>query len=304
MVKPVRDQEEPAFGADHDPGVEPDVPLSDEALLELLDGLVNDRGRVPAARTLGVNYRTLANCCDSRQVSRRMRQALGDFRKAGDFGDAGTGVADHAVGQDDPESGQDDNRRVLEGRVAELEEKNRRLRETVAEQAHRLEELTRLAAAPEAIQDDAGDTGAGAVEEVTGDVQVDDLGPDWRPPRRRPGMPGAGVVTLEEQPDEEHAFGPGAPLVAEWRQLQNRDGQALSRVERAAVRVRRWELEARMLRDWQLTLPPETDPLDESRRNDHVRWREEALAEARRELGRAKQARLLRRVVTLGLWRK
>ena len=33
-------------------------------------------------------------------------------------------------------------------------------------------------------------------------------------------------------------------------------------------------------------------------------WREEALAEARRELGRARQVRLLRRVVTLGLWWK
>ena len=161
-------------------------------------GRGNDRGRVRAARALGVNCRTLVNCCDSRQVSRRMRQALGDFRKAGDFGDAGTGVAGHAVGQDDPESDQDDNRQVLEGRVTELEEENRRLRETVAEQAHRLDKLTRLAAAPEAIEDDAGDTGAGEVEEVTGDVQVDDFGPDWRPPRRRPGMPDPGVVTLQE----------------------------------------------------------------------------------------------------------
>ena len=59
-----------------------------------------------------------------------------------------------------------------------------------------------------------------------------------------------------------------------------------------------------MLQDFQLTLPPETDPLDESKRMDHVRWREEALAEARRELSRAKQLRLLRRVVTLGLWRE
>ena len=54
-----------------------------------------------------------------------------------------------------------------------------------------------------------------------------------------------------------------------------------------------------MLRDFQLTLPPETDPLDESRRKDHVRWRQEA----RRELGRAKRTRLLRWVMTLGLWR-
>ena len=35
-----------------------------------------------------------------------------------------------------------------------------------------------------------------------------------------------------------------------------------------------------MLRDWQLTLPPEMDPLDESRRKDHVRWRREAPVES------------------------
>jgi hypothetical protein len=43
-----------------------------------------------------------------------------------------------------------------------------------------------------------------------------------------------------------------------------------------------------MLREYHLTLPPETHPLDDARTADHVRWRQEALAEARRELGRAK----------------
>ena len=57
-----------------------------------------------------------------------------------------------------------------------------------------------------------------------------------------------------------------------------------------------------MLRDFHLTLPPETEPLDASRREDHLRWREDALTEARRELARAKRMRLLRRVLTLGLW--
>jgi len=108
---------------------------------------------------------------------------------------------------------------------------------------------------------------------------------------------------LEEQPDEEHAFGPASPLVAEWRRMRLAGQTAGSRVDRAVAAVRRWELEVEMLRDFQLTLPPETEPLDESSRKDQVQWREEALAEARRELGRAKRARLLRRVLTLGLWR-
>ena len=116
-------------------------------------------------------------------------------------------------------------------------------------------------------------------------------------------MPDAGVVTLERQPDEAHAFRPAGPLVDEWRKLRTSGNQPASRVERAQARVRRWELEVEMLRDWQLTLPPEMDPRDESRRKDHVRWRRDSLAEAQRELSRAKRVRLLRRLLTLGVWR-
>jgi hypothetical protein len=71
-------------------------------------------------------------------------------------------------------------------------------------------------------------------------------------------MPDAGVVTLDKQPDEEHAFGPAAALVAEWRKLVAKvlDGVVGSRVERAVAAVRRRELEAEMLRDFHLTVPP------------------------------------------------
>ena len=48
-------------------------------------------------------------------------------------------------------------------------------------------------------------------------------------------------------------------------------------------------------------LPPDTYPLGHARRPDQVRWREKALADAQRELSRAKRARLLRRIIALGL---
>ena len=57
-----------------------------------------------------------------------------------------------------------------------------------------------------------------------------------------------------------------------------------------------------MLEDFRLTLPPETEPLDASRREDHLRWRQEALAAAQRELSKAERLRWLRRALTLGLW--
>ena len=81
------------------------------------------------------------------------------------------------------------------------------------------------------------------------DAQGQDLDRELRPPRRRPGMTDAGVVTLE-QPDEAHAFGPAASLAAEWRRLRTGGDQVTIRVEQAQARVRRWEVEVEMLRDW------------------------------------------------------
>ena len=184
-----------------------------------------------------------------------------------------------------------------EDRAAVLEEENRKLQETVKAQAGELEALRRpVAASEERAQTQAGNDAVDGGQGKQG---------DWRPPRRGTGLPDAGGVTVEAQPDEEHAFGPAEPLVAEWRETRAGmiDGAPASRVDRAVAAVRRWELEVEMLREFQLTLPPETEALDESSRRDHIRSREEALAEARRELGRARQVQLLRRVATLGLWR-
>jgi len=240
-----------------------------------------------------VNYRTLASCCDTRRVSRRMRQGLVAFRDAG-------GVVGDQPGDVDGGSDTGEQYDMLARRVAELESENAGLREMVTERERELELLTgRLAMLEEAGQ--LTDDGAVVVVENG----HDDVGArDWRPPRRRPGMPDAGVVTLEEQPDEDHAFGPAAALVAQWRKLRRGSDRVVSRVERAETAVRRWGLEAELLGEYHLTLPPDTHPLDDARRADQVRWRQDALAEARRELGRAKRTRLLRRVATLGLWRK
>ena len=137
MVRPVNDRDEHAFELDHDPGEEPDAPLSDEALLDLLNALVAERGRVPAAEALEVNCRTLALCCDSREVSRRMRQALVDFRDAGaadGHGDVAPEVGDGKAGERDGDA--------LEQRVDALVPKKAGLRKMIEAQTGQLEELS------------------------------------------------------------------------------------------------------------------------------------------------------------------
>ena len=114
-------------------------------------------------------------------------------------------------------------------------------------------------------------------------------------------MPDTGVVTLEAQPDEEHAFEPTTEMVAEWRLLRTGGAEGWSRVERTRAEERRWGLEVAMIGDFGLTLPPVTEPLNESRRDDQLVWRMGTLKQTR---GRRVRAERLRRVMTLGLWRK
>ena len=178
-------------GIGHDGGCPP--------LLDLLDSFVDERGRVAAAEALGVNYRSMMTRYISWRVSRRMRQALGEFRDSLDMGDDGPGVVNgDGVGEDAGES--------REVRAARLEQENRKLRETVASQAEELEALRRQLAELEERDQSPGETN------VVAGSQGQPV--DWRPPQRGHGLADAGVVTFEEQPDEEHAFGPSAPLVA------------------------------------------------------------------------------------------
>ncbi len=163
--------------------------------MDLLDALVNDRGKVAAAEALGVNYRTMVAYYESR----RMRKALEEFQD--------TAVGD-AVEPDGDDAG-DTAEKVesLEQRVVALEEEHRALREIIEAQAEQLAELERKGEGLEEEERQHIETDASEVD--------DGQRTEWRPPSRGHGIPDAGVVTLEQQPDEEHAFGPAAPLVGE-----------------------------------------------------------------------------------------
>ncbi len=53
------DDDEPATDGSRGSGDDVNIPLSDDPLLDLLDALVNDRGKVAAAEALGENLRTI-----------------------------------------------------------------------------------------------------------------------------------------------------------------------------------------------------------------------------------------------------
>ena len=150
------------------------VPEGEDApLLDLLDALVDDRGRVAAAEALGVNYRTVARCQQYRRVSRRMQQVLQEFRDSQDVDDDGPGlVAGDGAGEDAGE--------IPGEQAAALEEENRELRETIRAQSEELE----------ALRCRVGDLAEGGQAPGGADAVDGDQGRqgDWRPPRRGHGF--------------------------------------------------------------------------------------------------------------------
>ena len=161
-------------------------------------------------------------------------------------------------------------------------------------EAEQPEETGRRVAEPEEAR--------GKPELGLGPAIEESVGGEWQLLRWVYGLPKSGVVTLEPQPDEEHAFGTAAELVAEWRRLRTGGTTRGSGVEQARAEERRWELEVRLIEEHGLTLPPEREPLQGSQRDDHLRRRREGLAHARRQRLTAERWATVRKVLTLGLW--
>ena len=136
--------------------------------------------------------------------------------------------------------------------------------------------------------------GAQGVEEAPGPVRQ----PPVRAASRRKYPE---LATREPADDDEAAFGPAWPLIVEWRGLKDshpNQGKGLSWL---VAEERLMEVEVALLEEHGLTLPPETQPLRGLERGSQLNWRKAALNDTRR--ARAKRE-LLRRVLTLGLWRR
>ncbi|MYH06290.1 MAG: hypothetical protein F4194_07410 [Acidimicrobiia bacterium] len=114
---------------------------------------------------------------------------------------------------------------------------------------------------------------------------------------------GRGVVTAEPQPGEAEAYGASMALVAEWRTLIRRRGEG-SKTEQAKDRERVMELEIALIGEHGLALPPNTEPLHPSERERYLGWRRRELADLQSERRRRVALRWVRRVLTLGVWRR
>ena len=271
-----------------------------ERLLKLLRELVAREGRVKAAETLGVNFRTLQQAVDTGVLSARMEDAL--KRRLLEEG-----------GADGAQTGR---------RLRELERRQTRLEAGLKTLARELgAQLAGISAELAALRDAAplaerqhqtecsGEELAGTAPNETGHSPspvrgvaepVIGRGPPTRPWRAHPDL-----VTLEPEAGEELVYGEAAPLIAEWREARAAFIDAgSSRVERATAWVHMSERAVTLIGEHELTLPLADYPWDRFERRRELRRSEQSLRDARRERRRARLWRLLRRILTLGIWRR
>ncbi len=265
--------------------------------------LVRAEGRMESAELLGVAYRTLVKAEESGEITGRMGDALERL--------AGTG--------DDPEVAR--LRQlfgVLEERMQALEVGLEGLRsaDQMAASAG-TEKPPHVQGEAEAVGEPMPDAGTAAGDGA--EVQAQEGGGEGagrsetraappgdapRPRRRRIRRSDPEVVTVHPAEDDVDVYGAAWPLVKEWRKLRAGHPNRGSSLSWLTTHVRVLELELSMLEEHGLTLPPETQALRGFARRGQTSWRWTALAETRTALRKRKLLRWVRRILTLGLWRK
>ena len=270
--------------------------LRHERLVAMLRDVAEDRGKVKAAETLGVSYRTLARAVESGRLTGRMADALERHLLEVE----GSATAPARQKQADG----------LEGRVEQLEGDVAKLRARVdtmqavvgalqEDQARTLRQWEGRLARVEARQVVRNGSGAASTPSVKGALEGPHTQPQVKPPRR----PYPQLVTVEPETGEELIYGEAMPAITDWREARKALEQAKRRLDKLDARKRMVELELRLVGDHELTLPPAVYPWDRADRRDEVWRRKESLGDLRVDRRRALLWRWVRRLLTLGLWR-
>ena len=237
-------------------------------MLALLRDMIDDGGKVKAAKALGVNYRTVSKAVGSGTLTDRMSDALE----------------------------QQDRVDALVERVSALERELRGgLEAVVGEVKAFREEHAR------SMRQAAGAVGGG--KERVRDASP--TGAETEPTKRRYVRPRTypQLVTLEAEPDEDLVYGDATPVIVEWRRVRAEFLKTRTTLDRTEVQEPMLEMEIAIVGEHELTLPPASFPWDEFDRRDQVWERTQDLKRVRAERNRALLRRWLRRVLTCGLWR-
>ena len=257
-------------------------------LMALLRDMIDDGGKVKAAKALGVNYRTVSKAVRSGTLTDRMADALERHLLLG----GGSAAAQQQDRVDALVERVDAMEKELRGGLEAVVGEVKAFREEHAGSMRHVERrLVRL---------EAGGHGSVTPSPTGADGES---GPKRRyvRPRTYPQL-----VTLEAEPDEELVYGDATPVIVEWREARAEFLKTLktgATLDRTEVQEPMLELEIAIVGEHGLTLPPASFPWDEFDRRDKVWERTQDLKRVRAERNRALLRRWLRRVFTCGLWR-
>ena len=257
-------------------------------LMALLRDVIKEHGTMGAAQVLEVNYKTLVRTLVSRRLTGRMSDALERMLLSG-----GGSVA----------ARQRERFEALERTMGALrrnwEEREKGLPSMIGEEVRVAVEAAKTSLRAELPRttsrlSEASQAGAGP-------VGTEGL-PNQEPRPARSHRLSRGVVTREPDPGEEDSYGAGMDLVNEWRGLNRKRGVG-SKLEQVRVRQRIMELEIEIIGGYELTLPPNREPLHESEREGYLGWRRRALLHIQRERLRRELVRWVRMALTLRRWK-
>ena len=261
-------------------------------LMALLQELVREKGYKGAARVLEIDPQTVTDSAKTGRLTRRVRDSLERALQEG------VGSAAERQRKRNEE---------LEGRVEGLAGEAKGVAEEVEalgkEVRKRLLGIEGVVAA--LGRDDPQGTGAGPQPEGSNAAEAGAARRGRKPPSK-PSMRREypDLATREPAPDDEEIFGEAWPLIVEWRGLKDGHPNEGKGIEWLHTQERLLEVELALLEEHGMTLPPEKQPLRGLDRSGQTSWRRTALYDTRRARAKQELLRRVRRVVTLGLWRR
>ena len=273
----------------------------DLVLLTLFDRIVREHGAVEAAKVLGISYPSVAKLRDTRLLTPHITNALEVFMLSEANPVIQKFVAQVAALQNQVQGLQAGDKKLsaaVEQVRTETKASQESLVKMVRSTARKVDKLgspqKKPTRPPERTGGGQKTASATAVSEEKPSQKT-----KWFPRRTYPQL-----VTEEPAEDDEYVYKEAWPVVHEWRELSKGHpvkGKTLSWMKR---QERVLELGVCLLDEFQLTLPPERHPIDKEWRKKLLRWHDDDLRSVRGRIVRRLMLRWVRRILTLGLWRK
>ena len=264
-----------------------------EQLMGLLGTLVAEHGNSGAATVLGVSDRTIRRSLTAGELSRGLRIALEKhllLREGAALPDSPWERRLEALERQQMELTQQ-----LSSQTGELGETRAAMTEHVQEASGRHAELERaLAESLEAQRD---------LQQRLDRVEERSQERPESPPVRDSAMQAGGSCGGAPGPDGAVRDEKAEALLNDWRNAKDAEAQARTRLERVTAAGRRLALEIELIREHGVSIPPE-ERWSEAIRSQELSWRRDALGDRGRERRRLQIRRWVRRVLTLGLWRR